>query len=160
MRSRGSTTAAAISCANCNQAPEQSPGFLLWRATLSWQRRIRAALAPHDLTHVQFVLLASLWWLEDNQAPPTQAQLAEQAGTDAMMTSQVIRKLERRGLVDRRPDPVDGRARRLQLTSTGAALLAGALADVEATDDAYFITLEQSREEFLAALATLVAHNP
>jgi DNA-binding MarR family transcriptional regulator len=76
------------------------------------------------------------------------------------MTSQVIRKLERRGLVDRRPDPVDGRARRLQLTSTGAALLAGALADVEATDDAYFITLEQGREEFLAALATLVAHNP
>jgi DNA-binding MarR family transcriptional regulator len=118
------------------------------------------ALVPYDLTHVQFVLLASLWWLEDNYAPPTQAQLAQHAGTDAMMTSQVIRKLERRGLVDRHPDPVDSRARRLQLTITGAALLTSALADVEATDDAYFVTLEQGREAFLAALAALVSHNP
>ena len=109
---------------------------------------------------MQFVLLASLWWLEGNQAAPTQAQLAEHAGTDAMMTSQVLRKLERRELLDRRPDPVDGRARRLRLTPTGSALLASALADVEAADDAYFITLEQGREEFLAALGALVAHNP
>ncbi len=41
-----------------------------------------------------------------------------------------------------------------------SALLASALADVEAADDAYFITLEQGREEFLAALGALVAHNP
>jgi DNA-binding MarR family transcriptional regulator len=72
----------------------------------------------------------------------------------------VIRKLERRGLVDRHPDAVDSRAQRLQLTTTGAALLASALADVEATDDAYFVTLEPGREAFLAALAALVAHNP
>src|SRR5262249_15030206 len=58
--------------------PEQSPGFLLWRATLAWQRRMRSVLTPHDLTHVQFVLLASLWWLEDHDdQPPTQARLAE-----------------------------------------------------------------------------------
>jgi hypothetical protein len=39
-------------------APERSPGFVLWRAMLAWQRRIRAALAPYELTHVQFVMLA------------------------------------------------------------------------------------------------------
>src|SRR5207244_5965381 len=89
-------------------APEQSPGFLLWRATLSWQRRIRLALAPHELTHVQFVLLASLWWLEDHSLEaPTQASLAEQAGTDPMMTSQVLRKLETRGLLERAADARD-----------------------------------------------------
>ena len=43
--------------------PERSPGFLLWRVTLAWQRAMRAALAPHDLTHVQFVLLTTTWWL-------------------------------------------------------------------------------------------------
>jgi hypothetical protein len=31
---------------------------VLWRATLAWQREMRTALAPHGLTHVQFVLLA------------------------------------------------------------------------------------------------------
>jgi DNA-binding MarR family transcriptional regulator len=138
-------------------APEQSPGFLLWRTTLAWQRRIRAALAPHGLTHVQFVLLASLWWLEQQGDPPTQAALAGQAGVDSMMASQVVRKLEDRGLLDRRPDPGDRRARRLGLTVSGRALLAGALADVEATDAAYFAGLGARREGFVAALETLIA---
>lgn len=41
--------------------PATSPGFLLWHVTLRWQRAITAALRPLDLTHVQFVLLASAW---------------------------------------------------------------------------------------------------
>ena len=39
--------------------PNDSPGFLLWHATLRWQRGVAQALAPLDLTHVQFVLLAA-----------------------------------------------------------------------------------------------------
>jgi DNA-binding MarR family transcriptional regulator len=108
---------------------------------------------------VQFVLLASLWWLEDHDEPPTQARLAEQAGTDAMMTSQVLRRLEARGLLDRRPDPGDSRARRLQLTAQGTALTAAALADVEAADEAYFAALGDRRESFVAALAALYPTN-
>jgi DNA-binding MarR family transcriptional regulator len=139
-----------------HQAPEQSPGFLLWRTTLSWQRSIRTALAPHRLTHVQFVLLASLWWLQDHGGePPSQAQLAGHAGADQMMASQVIRKLEARGLLQRDTDLADSRARRLRITAAGAALLAGALADVEAADDAYFAALGPDRGSFLAGLAAL-----
>ena len=109
--------------ASRHSAPEQSPGFLLWRVTLSWQRQMRAALARHDLTHVQFVLLASLWWLQEHGGgPPTQAGLAEHAGTEEMMTSQVLRRLAARGLLRRDPDPADGRARRLGLTPAGREL--------------------------------------
>ena len=141
-----------------HQAAEQSPGFLLWRTTLTWQRSIRAVLAPYDLTHVQFVLLASLWWLQDHGGePPSQAQLAGHAGADQMMASQVIRKLEARGLLERDTDPADSRARRLRITPPGAALLTGALADVEAADDAYFAALGPNRDSFLAGLAALSA---
>ena len=118
---------------------------------------MRAALAPHDLTHVQFVLLASLWWLQEHSGPPTQAQLAEQAGTDLMMTSQVLRRLEGRGLLARDPDPDDSRARRVRLTATGGELLTGALADVEAADQAYFAVLGRDRDSFGRALRTLNA---
>jgi len=124
--------------------------------TLSWQRSIRAALAPYGLTHVQFVLLASLWWLDEHgSGQPIQADLAEHAGTDPMMTSQVIRKLAVRGLVGRQPDPADSRAVRLMLTAEGRALLAGALADVEAADEEYFAALGDKRGEFGQALALL-----
>jgi DNA-binding MarR family transcriptional regulator len=125
---------------------------------LAWQRKIRSVLTPHDLTHVQFVLMASLWWLEDHDdQPPTQAGLAAQAGTDPMMTSQVIRKLEARGLLQRALDPTDGRARRLRLTAAGRALVARALADVEATDEDYFAAVGERRGAFLEALAALAA---
>jgi DNA-binding MarR family transcriptional regulator len=99
---------------------------------------MRAALAPHGLTHVQFVLLASLWWLGEHSEPPTQKELAEQAGTDAMMTSQVLRKLEQQDLVDRRPHPRDTRARLLALTPQGRERLTAALKDVEAADEEFF----------------------
>jgi DNA-binding MarR family transcriptional regulator len=125
---------------------------------LSWQRRIRSALAPHELTHVQFVLLASLWWLEDHgPEPPTQARLARQAGTDPMLTSQVLRKLEVRRLLERAPDPTDTRARRLRLTPAGRDLVARALADVERADSDYFAPLGDHRRAFLEALAVLAS---
>ena len=119
---------------------------------------MRSVLAPHDLTHVQFVLLASLWWLEDHEDEPcTQTRLADQAGTDPMMTSQVIRKLEGRGLLERTFDPGDGRARRVRLTDGGRQVVAAALADVERADIGYFGALGPERDAFVRMLATLSA---
>ncbi|MEC3980703.1 MarR family winged helix-turn-helix transcriptional regulator [Amycolatopsis sp. H20-H5] len=139
------------------QGPEQSPGFLLWRVTLSWQRAMRAALAPHDLTHVQFVLLTTTWWLGQSGEAPTQQRLAERAGTDTMMTSQVVRKLAERGLLDRAPDPADARVRRLQVTGPGLAVVKGALADVERADAGFFAALgEDSTGTFVSTLGALV----
>ena len=123
------------------ETPEESPGFLLWRLTLSWQRNVAAALQPLELTHVQFVLLASTWWLNTNDVHPTQIALAAQAGTDVKMTSQVIRTLERKGLVTRRVDAADTRARRLVVTSAGASLAPRAIETVEAVDRALLTPL-------------------
>src|SRR5207247_6348908 len=92
--------------------PGDSPGFLLWRASLRWQRLMTGSLRPYGLTHVQFVLLASLWWLTKKGGErPSQRRLADFAATDPMMTSQVLRALERRGLVVRSSHPTDSRAR-------------------------------------------------
>jgi DNA-binding MarR family transcriptional regulator len=128
----------------------------LWRVTLAWQRAMRAALAPHDLTHVQFVLLASLWWLVGHSGPPSQQRLAEQAGTDPMMTSQVLRKLADRGLVSRSVDPADSRARLLELTADGKALVAKAMKDVEDADAAYFAGLGEEQQAFVRGLTRLL----
>ena len=89
----------------------ESPGFLLWRISNAWQQRQRAALLPLGLTHVQFVLLASLVWLTQHGRTVTQTDLAEQAQTDPMMTSQVVRALEARGLLTRETSAQDRRAR-------------------------------------------------
>jgi DNA-binding MarR family transcriptional regulator len=122
--------------------PEDSPGFLLWHVTLRWQRTMVAALAPLDLTHVQFVLLATTWWLNSRGEDPNQLGLARQAGTDVKMTSEVLRRLEAKGLIVRPVDTADTRARRLQVTSQGAELAVRALAVVEAADAGFFRATE------------------
>ncbi|MER6446420.1 MarR family transcriptional regulator [Streptomyces venezuelae] len=119
-------------------SPGESPGFLLWHATLRWQRDIAAALAPLDLTHVQFVLLACTWWLNSQGEHPNQQTVARQAGTDVKMTSQVLRTLEQKGLVEREVDPADTRARRLRVTDAGADLAPRAIAAVEQADARFF----------------------
>ncbi|MEU3829082.1 MarR family winged helix-turn-helix transcriptional regulator [Streptomyces sp. SID161] len=118
--------------------PGDSPGFLLWHATLRWQREIAAALGPLDLTHVQFVLLACTWWLNTHGTHPNQLALARQAGTDVKMTSQVVRALEAKGLIEREVDPADTRAKRLRVTDVGAELAPRAIAAVEDVDARFF----------------------
>jgi DNA-binding MarR family transcriptional regulator len=118
--------------------PNDSPGFLLWHATLRWQRGIAQALAPLDLTHVQFVLLACTWWLNEQGERPTQIALATQAGTDIKMTSQVVRILERKGLIEREVDSADTRARRLRVTRKGARFAPRAIQVVEKVDADFF----------------------
>jgi DNA-binding MarR family transcriptional regulator len=111
---------------------------LLWHATLRWQRSVAAALAPLDLTHVQFVLLACSWWLNEQGEHPSQVRLAAQAGTDIKMTSQVLKTLEEKGLVEREVDPADTRARRLRVTRRGTRLAPRAIAVVERVDAEFF----------------------
>lgn len=135
--------------------PSASTGLMLWRVTNAWQRHIRAVLAPFDLTHVQFVLLACVAWMT-GPAPVTQRALAEQAGTDVMMTSQVVRALEAKGLLVRTTHPTDGRAVALAVTSAGARLADEANRAVEAADARYFQALPADvHVHFLGALQQL-----
>ena len=131
-----------------------STGLLLWQVTNRWQAAQRAALQPFGLTHVQFVPAAGLTWL-GTEGPVTQRHLADFAGTDPMMTSQVVRVLEERGPVDRTPHPEDGRAWALTTTRQGRSLVNRAIVAVEACDEAFFAPLGRSRSNFTRALGVL-----
>jgi DNA-binding MarR family transcriptional regulator len=135
---------------------DASPGFQLWQVTNAWQRHIRAALAPHELTHVQFVLLATMLSLQPE--PMTQRQLSEAAGTDAMMTSQVLRGLEQRSLITRTPHPTDRRAVLVALTDDAEALINAANRAVEHADEQFFSALERTAlDRFVGLLRDLRA---
>lgn len=135
--------------------PEDSPGFMLWRVTNAWQSTQRATLKPFNLTHVQFVLLTSLCWLPRTE-PVTQRQLAQYAQTDPMMTSQVLRVLESKGLLERQAHPTDARARRLAPTAAGLALANSAGREVERADRTFFSGLGPDADRFRTLLGLLI----
>jgi DNA-binding MarR family transcriptional regulator len=144
------------------EGPDYSPGFWLWHATLRWQRGIAAVLAPFGLTHVQFVLLSCAWWMNDHGVVPNQLELARQAGTDVKMTSQVVRKLEAKGLLARDTDPGDTRARRLRITPEGTELALRAIEHVDRADAAFFrpVTSTGTSTERVTALFRLLVESP
>jgi DNA-binding MarR family transcriptional regulator len=130
--------------------------LLLWQVTNRWQAAQRAALKPHGLTHVQFVLLAALTWL-GVEGPVTQKQLADYVATDPMMTSQVLRALEAADLVERQPHPTDKRARALRVTPAGRELANRAVRVVEECDRRFFEPLGELGSPFTRSLQRLKA---
>ncbi|MGG1550989.1 MarR family winged helix-turn-helix transcriptional regulator [Paenibacillus ferrarius] len=119
---------------------EESPGFMLWQVTNLWQKAIRNALEPFELTHPQFVLLFSCKWLNEHNDHTgiTQVQLAQHAQMDVNVTSQVLRTLEKKGYLERRPHPTDARANIISVTKAGDAVASQAVKAVEMEDRAFF----------------------
>jgi DNA-binding MarR family transcriptional regulator len=139
--------------------PEESLGYMFWLTSNLWQRRMVKALKPTGLTLVQLVLLAGVAWLEREAGPITQARLARQAKTDVMMTSQVLKKLESRGLISKKPSESDTRANVILLTEKGGEMVAKALGIAESVDSDFFRSLERTYGEFLKELGALTKAN-
>ena len=137
------------------EGPAESPGFLLWRVTLHWQRLITDALRPLNLTHVQFVLLASAWWLSQHGRTPSQLEVAAHAGTNVKMTSEILRRLEDRGLVVQRTAPDDRRAKAITVTAEGRSVAERAIAVVEKADAGFFAAAPPALIPALQLLAAL-----
>lgn len=130
-----------------HDTPERSPGFLLWHISTSWRSFIEAILKPIDLTHPQFVILATTGWLTRNGDETTQAAIGKLAGLDPNTTSQIIKGLEQKDLI-KRGSSSDGRAKNPFLTAKGKAILAKALPAVETKDIEFFNTLNKKEMEF------------
>ncbi|MDR3573432.1 MAG: MarR family transcriptional regulator [Anaerolineaceae bacterium] len=138
------------------ETPDQSPGFLVWQVANDWQHRQRLALKKLGLTHVQFVLLACTGWLNQSSQPVSQVRLATYAHLDIMMTSQVLRTLEKKGLVERASHPTDPRAKSIRLTAAGQSLITRALPVVEETDRQFFDILGDQRPHWVQLLSSLL----
>src|SRR5215470_19029589 len=74
------------------------------------------------LTHVQHQLLVAIKGHAGPQ-PPTVGDLAEYMLLRPHSTVELINRAEAAGLVQREPDPEDGRVVRVRLTSTGDQIL-------------------------------------
>ncbi len=118
--------------------PSESTGFLLWKTTNLWQREIRRALKKYDLTHTQFVVLASSYWLSQKNDNLTQVEIAEFIQIDKMMNSNVIRKLIEKKLLNRTDHKIDTRAKVIKLTEKGIDTLKKAIIEVERFDELFF----------------------
>ncbi len=129
--------------------PEDSPGFLLWQTTITWQRLIKKALEPYDIAHAQFVILAITLWLEAQGDAVSQSSIIRQSKLDKMTVSQSLKKLVAVGYVKRQEHHKDTRAKSVSLTTKGKMLIVKLVPIVEAIDTTFFGILKKSKQQSL-----------
>ena len=138
------------------QKSEDSTGFLLWQVTNLWQREIKKALEKYELTHSQFVLLASIHWFTINKQNVTQILLSNHTKIDPMTTSTVLRTLQIKGLIKRQEHKTDARAKTVGLTEIGINSIKKAIRKVEQFDKYFFGSLKNGTIYFNKKLTTLL----
>jgi DNA-binding MarR family transcriptional regulator len=92
--------------------PTSSLGFQVNLLARLMEHALRDQISPFAVVPGQFAQLLSLYQ-EDGL---TQAQLCERVRIEQPTMAKTLARMERDGLIDRLPDPVDGRRSRVTLT--------------------------------------------
>ncbi|KXO13231.1 Transcriptional regulator, MarR family [Moritella sp. JT01] len=143
-----------------HEAADDSVGFLLWKITTLWQRKLAVVLGGFGITQTQFAILASLRWFQDNQKLATQTNLVEHTKIDKMTISKAIRKLELNGLVERTSSLSDARNTNVQFTKEGNSLIIKAIFTIETADDEFFSCLTESQlKQYKSLTSSLIKSN-
>ena len=120
------------------ERPDDSPGFLLWQTTIIWQRQIKKVLEKYNISHAQFVIMATLLWFESHNYDTTQILIVNWSKLDKMTVSKSLKKLVALGLVNRMEHEIDTRAKSILLTNKGKRLVNKLVPIVEGIDDVFF----------------------
>ena len=98
---------------------EKSIGFLVHEVARLFRRRFEDEARTHNVTLPQWRALIEI---HKNEGI-SQVSLAGCIDTDPMTMSGILDRLEKRGLIERYPDPNDSRAKLARLTESGVELV-------------------------------------
>ncbi len=117
--------------------PDASPGYLVNHLARIFAAALQARIKPMGLSTGVFPVMLHLWQKDGL----TQRDLVNRVDVEQATMANTLARMERDGLITRRPDPEDGRVRRIWLTERGRGL------HIEATEAA-----RQENESVLAGL--------
>jgi MarR family transcriptional regulator for hemolysin len=124
-------------------------GFLLSETTRRYVLRFEQRARAISLTLPQCKVLVRL----ETDKGVSQTKLAEFVGVEPMTMVRILDRMEADGLVERRPDPEDRRARRLYLTRKAKPVLDRIWHLAELTRAETFAGISrQEREDFIGVL--------
>ena len=149
---RASRTARADTEDATGYVLEEQVGHLLRRAHQRHSAIFQAMIGEEQLTPLQFAALMKL----SDVGETSQNLLGRLTAMDAATMQGVIKRLNARGLIDRRPDEVDRRRLMLSLSKQGAKLVRDLSArGAEITDQTLEPLSATEREAFLKLLKRL-----
>ncbi|GBQ29900.1 MarR family winged helix-turn-helix transcriptional regulator [Gluconacetobacter sacchari] len=132
----------------CDEQPIESMGYLVNRCARVLTQTLARALAPLDLAVAQFMVLQQLWVAEDL----TQRDLVERLDIEQATMGNTLGRMERDGLITRRPHPTDGRAQIIVPSERAMRLKDQALEAAASVNDLASSQLSMTRQKQLKAM--------
>jgi DNA-binding MarR family transcriptional regulator len=127
--------------------------YLVRQTQLATYRELDQALRDFGLTPAQYTALAILSRRGESLSS---ADLARRLGVTPQSANEIVATLGAQQLVSRAEDATDRRARQLQLTPKGRALLARCDAEVDRFEQAFFGALSAPERDVLRQLLVKV----
>ena len=134
---------------------EADLGWALGAISRSYLRAARAAVADLPGGARGYLVLA----VAGQGEPRSQLALAQHLGVDRTAMTYLLDDLEAAGLVERRPDPADRRARRVAPTPDGLALLREVKATLRDVEDGLLAPLDDEERVVLRGMLRRLATN-
>lgn len=124
---------------------QQSASYLVSQLTKEFARTLQVKASALGFSAGQFPVLVELWE-EDGL---TQKQLLERIDVEQATMANTLSRMERDGLIERKPHPKDRRAQLVFLTSKGRDIKDGAISAVCDADEALLQGLKRFEKELM-----------
>jgi DNA-binding MarR family transcriptional regulator len=129
-KEKAKEAASSLSCAEID--PEECPYYLITRVSLGATAAMKRGFAEAGIGFVRPAYLGSLMslWREDGLK---MIDLGRRAGLEPSTMTGLLDRMERDGLVERRPNPADRRVLKIFLTGTGTGIRETVIRIVDST---------------------------
>lgn len=138
---------------------DNSIGYLLYHLTTALQRAVKQQLDKLDITHTQFIILATTYRLSSQNKVVNQIDIAKQSQTDKMMVSKILRTLQEKQLILRVENSIDTRAKNINITPKGIEVFQQAFLLVKDVEKQFFAALGDQKLRFAEQLKTVLDNN-
>jgi DNA-binding MarR family transcriptional regulator len=131
----------------------QSAGYLANHMGRLFTRALQQEVEPFGLAPAQFTTMVEIW----RDPGLTQSLLVERLGVEQGTMTNTLARMERDGLIVRRPHERDGRAQSLHLTDKAMAVLEPAIKGaIRANEAALGCLTAEEREPFLIMMQRVI----
>lgn len=128
------------------------PGFLVRRLHQIHVAMFFEECQSQNVTPVQYAILTTLSVIPDLD----QTSLGQEVGLDRTTTADVVKRLEDRGLVIRRPNPSDKRLRHVRLTPEGETVVESLRGDMARAQERLLAPLRPAERTMLMDLMRIL----
>ena len=132
---------------------DRSASHLLHRAQQFAAEKFEG-MGAIDITLRQFAVLAAI---QENEGC-SQSDLVKSTGIDRSTLADMVQRMEKRGLIERRQAQLDARAKSVHLTDDGKEALSVSMPMVQKADDAILEMLPRNRRRAFVGILGLLAN--